>query len=145
MSAETSMSMIEPVNNTVVISSDCSFGLKKDVQEQVPMKKCKKCGRTLPLTEFNKSKASKDGLQYHCRDCHHEAMRTYHIKRAERELGKKISAYKEEPKPTALTKVYAYPELARFQPRQLMEELKARGFKWEYMLEPQKKIYFDKI
>ena len=70
MSAETSMSMIEPVNNTVVISSDCSFGLKKDVQEQVPMKKCKKCGRTLPTTEFNKSKANKDGLQYHhiCED-----------------------------------------------------------------------------
>ena len=41
MSAETSMSMIEPVNNTVVISSDCSFGLKKDVQEQVPMKNAK--------------------------------------------------------------------------------------------------------
>ena len=143
MSAETSMSMIEPVNNTVVISSDCSFGFKQ--VEQVPMKKCNKCGRILPLTEFNKSKASKDGLQYHCRDCHHEAMRSYHIKRAERELGKKISAYKEEPKPTALTKVYAHPELARFQPRQLMEELKARGFKWEYMLEPQKKIMYDKI
>lgn len=44
-----------------------------------------------------------------------------------------------------LIKVYAHPELAKFHPRQLMEELKARGWRWEYMLEPQKKIYFDKI
>ena len=28
---------------------------------------------------------------------------------------------------------------------ELMEELKARGFRWEYMLEPQKKIFYDKI
>lgn len=145
MSAETSMSMIEPVNNTVVISSDCSFGLKKDVQEQVSMKKCGKCGRTLPTTEFNKSKASKDGLQYHCRSCHREEMRKCHIMRAERELGKKSPVHQQEPNTSTLTKVYAHPELAKFQPRQLMEELKARGFKWEYMLEPQKKIYFDKI
>ena len=142
MSAETSMSMIEPVNNTVVISSDCGFGLNKE--EQAPMKRCNKCGRLLPVSEFNKSKANNDGLQYHCRSCHREEMRKYHIMRAERELGKKLPVHKEETKPT-LTKVYAHPELAKFQPRQLMEELKARGFKWEYMLEPQKKIYFDKI
>lgn len=44
-----------------------------------------------------------------------------------------------------LHKVYAHPDLARFNHRQLMEELKARGFKWDYMIEPQRKIYFDKI
>lgn len=42
-------------------------------------------------------------------------------------------------------KVSAHPELAKFTPRQLMEELKSRGFKWEYMLEPVRKIMFEKI
>lgn len=42
-------------------------------------------------------------------------------------------------------KVYSNADLARFTPRQLMEELKARGFRWDYMLEPQRKIFFDKI
>ena len=44
-----------------------------------------------------------------------------------------------------MAKVYTNPELAKFTPREMMAELKARGFKWEYMLEPQRKVYFDKI
>ena len=36
-------------------------------------------------------------------------------------------------------------ELSQYTPRQLMEELKRRGFTWDYMLEPQRKIYFNKI
>ena len=32
-------------------------------------KRCSKCGRVLPLADFNKSKLSKDGLQYYCKDC----------------------------------------------------------------------------
>jgi predicted HTH domain antitoxin len=44
-----------------------------------------------------------------------------------------------------MIKIYSNVELAKFSPRQLMEELKARGFRWDYMLEPQKKIYFEKI
>ena len=58
----------------------------------------------------------------------------------------KKTTIKAEAKITAsMHKVYAHPELAKFTPRQLMEELKSRGFKWEYMLEPQRKIMFEKI
>ena len=32
-------------------------------------KKCSRCGRTLPITEFNKNRKSKDGLQDKCREC----------------------------------------------------------------------------
>ena len=32
-------------------------------------KRCGKCGRVLPLADFNKKKSSKDGLQYYCKDC----------------------------------------------------------------------------
>jgi uncharacterized lipoprotein YajG len=44
-----------------------------------------------------------------------------------------------------LIKVYTNSDLAQFTPRQLMQELKARGYKWEYMLEPQRKVMYDKI
>ena len=32
-------------------------------------KKCSECGRILPLSEFNKNRRSKDGLQDRCREC----------------------------------------------------------------------------
>lgn len=32
-------------------------------------KKCSKCGRELPLSEFNKDKSRKDGLQSYCKSC----------------------------------------------------------------------------
>jgi len=32
-------------------------------------KKCSKCGRELPVTEFYKKVKSKDGLQSYCRSC----------------------------------------------------------------------------
>lgn len=32
-------------------------------------KKCNKCGRELPLSEFYKSSNAKDGFQRHCKDC----------------------------------------------------------------------------
>lgn len=32
-------------------------------------KKCAECGRDLPLSEYNKTKNSKDGLQSRCREC----------------------------------------------------------------------------
>lgn len=96
------------------------------------LKKCTKCGRELPSTMFNKKKSGKDGLQEHCKDCHKD----YYLKSRE----KKNMAEK-----NTLHKVYAHPELSKYTPRQLMEELKARGFRWEYILEPQRKIMFEKI
>jgi len=33
------------------------------------MKKCSKCRFSKPLSEFNKDKGKKDGLQGYCRDC----------------------------------------------------------------------------
>lgn len=32
-------------------------------------KKCSECGRILPVSEFNKNRGSKDGLQNRCREC----------------------------------------------------------------------------
>lgn len=33
------------------------------------MKRCSKCGRELPLSEFYKNKGKKDGLMCWCKDC----------------------------------------------------------------------------
>lgn len=103
-------------------------------------KRCHKCGRVLPKESFNKKTSSKDGLQDNCKDC----MRAYNKARWERVKSEQETRGSIE-KPQKLHKVYSNPDLARFTPRELMAELKARGFKWEWMLEPQKKIMFDKI
>lgn len=146
--SENSMDLIEKSENMVVIGSECGHGLQQQIENVVVNKKCNKCGRILPIECFNKNKASKDGAQSHCRECHKEMMRQYHIKRTEKELGISLQdndVRKTTSTPQNLTKVYAHADLSRFTPRQLMEELKARGFRWEWMLEPQRKIYFDKI
>ena len=149
---ENSMDFIEKASNTIVISSECGHGLIKE-QEEIRTKKCPKCGRELPTTEFYTNCHNKDGLQDKCKDCQREWNREYQRKKAKE---KKIAALNIEDKvetknvivdekECTMAKVYTNPELAKFTPREMMAELKARGFKWEYMLEPQRKVYFDKI
>ena len=99
--------------------------------EENVTKVCKKCGRELPISAFNKKAKSKDGLQDMCRECYKEYNRANWRK-------KKEESHKMIP-------VYTNPELAKFHPRELMAELKARGFRWEYMLEPQRKIMWKKV
>jgi hypothetical protein len=76
---------------------------------------CKKCGKELPIDKFYKNKLQKDGFGYYCKDC--------------------ANAYKSSKKANAdgggskLTKVFTNPDLAKFKPRELIEELKARGYK----------------
>ncbi|MHC4907887.1 MAG: GIY-YIG nuclease family protein [Planctomycetota bacterium] len=47
------------------------------------MKKCNTCKETKDFTEFNKSKSSKDGLQYKCRACERQYRRDNKKKIAE--------------------------------------------------------------
>lgn len=35
------------------------------------VKRCQRCGRTLPLDAFNRNRKAKDGLDHHCRECRH--------------------------------------------------------------------------
>lgn len=150
--SENSMSLIEKSGNTIVIGSECGHGLIKE-QDAIPTKKCAKCGRELPTTEFYTNIRNKDGFQDRCKDCQREWNREYQRKKAEKR--KKATLNNEDKietkkvvidtKEHIMAKVYSEPELAKFTPRQLMQELKARGYKWEYMLEPQRKVHFDKI
>lgn len=45
----------------------CNNLLRK--MEEIKTKRCPKCERFLPITEFNKSKSRKDGLQCYCKEC----------------------------------------------------------------------------
>lgn len=69
-------------------------------------KKCSRCGRILPLSEFYKKTRVKDGHQTYCKKC-------------QAEQNKQKSA----------TKTISNSLLAGFTPRQLIEELRARGYK----------------
>lgn len=76
-------------------------------------KKCSKCGRELPASEFWKNASTEDGLQTYCKECGN------------------VYAKNRKKTPGGLNKIYSNPELARFSPRELIAELKARGYTGE--------------
>lgn len=77
---------------------------------------CFKCKRELPVSEFYKNVANVDGLQKHCKDC----TRAYDQKKKKKNAEDNTSQH--------LYFVYTNPELAKFKPRELIEELKSRGY-----------------
>lgn len=91
------------------------------MEENVLTKKCTKCGRELPLGDFYRNNRTKDGYTYYCKTCHDESAKK----------SKCLKKAKEQPNQTHLNKVYHNPELARFQPRELIAELIARGYSGE--------------
>lgn len=74
----------------------------------VELRKCIKCGRELPLDQFYKDKRMIGGLKSVCKECTNEYNRIRHI------------AKQEEKESTPLSK---------FTPRELIEELRRRGYK----------------
>lgn len=72
-------------------------------------KQCDTCGRTLTLDNFRVVHLAKDGHASTCKECAHQ---------------KKIN--KKEHK---IIKGGGNPNLANFTPRELIEELRARGYK----------------
>ena len=82
------------------------------MENEMQTKTCPKCGRTLPLGEFNKRAKSSDGLQFYCRECQHEITKTRYLLKE---------------------KLIASNPLSSYTPRELLEELKKRGYKWERM------------
>jgi hypothetical protein len=76
---------------------------------------CKVCGRELPLSAFKKHRLSKDGYTAYCKTC---------------------ASHKREAKiDFASTMGGGNPALKDFTPRELIEELKARGYKGKLTIE----------
>lgn len=74
---------------------------------------CSGCNRELPLESFGRMASAPDGLSYRCKECVNAAKREYHHSRKK------------------LRRVFTNPDLANFTPRQLIDELKARGYSGE--------------
>lgn len=77
------------------------------MNEELSTKKCHGCGRELPIGSFHKNSQNKDGLQNICKECK-ETRRKANIAKRERELTSQ--------------------GLSSYTPRELMLELKKRGF-----------------
>lgn len=103
----------------------------KFTMEEIKTKVCHKCGRELPLSEFHKKSSAKDGLQSCCKECSNKmasecAKRSREKKKAQKIENERIEFEKKY-------KIYTNRELAKFTPRELMLELKARGYEGELL------------
>ena len=92
--------------------------------DTITVKTCPKCGRELSIDHFRKHNLTKDGYRLICKDCEEE------IKLARRDRPVIPSGPKQKRDLTIdQTKTHTNPELAKFKPRELIEELAARGYK----------------
>lgn len=87
----------------------------------VKTKVCTKCGKELPITQFSLNPKSHDGRLSICKTCHSQSIAAGHAKKKEaKSMALPIKGIEG-----------GNPELAKFTPRQLMEELRSRGFEGE--------------
>ena len=94
-------------------------------------KVCRKCGRELPTTEFSRKLKAKDGLQCYCKQCSSKS--AAESVRKKRAIAKTQKIADERIEFEKKYKIYTCKELATFTPRELMLELKARGYEGELM------------
>lgn len=112
------------------------------------LKYCPKCKTLKPLSEFHKNKAAKDGLQPICKKCRSESDRERHKEIVE--LRKKLADKPAEVIKTVdgrtLIKKDASENktLDQYTPREILAELKRRGYVWTEMWVKQT-IDYDKI
>lgn len=86
-------------------------------------KKCKRCGRELPLEAFGNLSTSPDGKYDRCKECVNRQQRDEYARRKAKEQG--ITS--EPPMGGGID------ALKIFTPRQLLKELKSRGYVWTGM------------
>ena len=98
----------------------------KYTMEEIRTKVCKKCGKELPIENFYTNKSLKGGHDNTCRECKNAYSKEWAKKNREK---KKLQAKENERiEFEKKYKIYTNPELAKFTPRELMLELKARGY-----------------
>lgn len=98
----------------------------KFTMEEIKTKVCRKCGRELPAESFFKNHTCKDGVDTICKECKTAYQKEWQKKNRERKKARKIE--EERIAFESKYKIYTCKELAPFTPRELMLELKARGY-----------------
>lgn len=93
------------------------------------MKTCRRCGRELPEKSFYPNKRYKDGLTTICKECHRSEVK------AARGRAKELKALKAR----------GVKALADYTPRELMDELKKRGYRGRLEYTETHIIDFDKL
>lgn len=97
--------------------------------ENTATKTCPKCGRTLPVSEYWKSRASKDGLYSYCKECAKELQNAKYSKLRQEKMRKDmLLPFNINDKAKNVSGGADNP-LAGFTPRQLMQELYRRGYR----------------
>ena len=97
------------------------------------LKRCPKCGRELDSSNFYKSALTPDGLGFYCKECMNRFVSN--SRRAKKGSKQNLSQRTSEP---VLT-------LKGATGIQILQELKSRGYTWDNMYEPRKKISFESI
>lgn len=82
-------------------------------------KTCRRCGRALPIEQFYADKKSPDGHYTYCRECHSEQNKESYARRKERNARQTTGEGNVDG------------SLSAFKPRELIEELRRRGYKGE--------------
>ena len=98
-------------------------------------KRCVKCGRELPLSEFHKSKKGSSEYHSYCKECQRAYQRNIYYQ--------KIAAKSETGEGMDIDRLRL--ALARFTSTELLTELKARGYEWEKMYEPRREVLFENV
>lgn len=120
---------------------------------EIITKKCTHCGKELPVSMFHKSSSSSDGYQAWCKPCINEDARKRHArKRAEKFAAQQAANQLPPSVSTFVTvdgKTYNKVEpkaktLEEYTPRELLAELKRRGYIWSDMYVKQT-VAWDKI
>ena len=87
---------------------------------------CLKCKQELPENSFSKGK-NKFGKHSYCKECDKRLSKERYQKKLSKQ-NTTITVQKQKEEKRVLHKVYKNPELAHFTNRQLLEEIKERGY-----------------